>query len=79
MRLDSKHTEASFCQLQQICCTYKSLRYLDLKIWQFFVDDNDNDNNNDDNDTTDYFTLCVCVRGNYSSGCKCTRIPANAR
>ena len=38
------------------CCTYKSLRCLDFKLWQFFVDDNDNDRIN-------YFTLCACTQG----------------
>ena len=28
------------------------------------MDDDDNDDDNDDNDTTDYFTPCVCARGN---------------
>ena len=42
-------------QLQQIRCTYESPRCLDLKIWQFFVDDDD---------MTNYFTPCAYVQGN---------------
>ena len=38
---DSKHTEASCfyfcCQIRQICCTYNSLRCLDLQILAIFV------------------------------------------
>ena len=49
-----------FRQLRQIR-TFESLRYLNPKIWQFFVDDDDNDDN--DNNTTNYFTPCTCARG----------------
>ena len=45
---------AVFHQIRQICCASKSLRCLDVEIWQFFYDDR-----------TDYFTPCACTRGKY--------------
>ena len=53
-----------FHRLRQLCCTFKSLKCLNPKMWRFVVDDDDNN----DNDTTDYFTPCACARGNNIKG-----------
>ena len=48
-----------FCQIQQICYAYESLRYLDIEIWWFLVDNNDNDNIRQ---SRLLYPLCMCVK-----------------
>ena len=68
MPLDFKRIEACFLLnsidllLIQLAQMYRSPDFATF----VFTTINDNDNNNDNN-TTDYFTPCTCVRGNYSS------------
>ena len=56
----SKHTEAKFLPNLRLHLQFTQMpRSPDLAIF---------DDDNDDDDTTDYFTPCACIRGNYIMG-----------
>jgi hypothetical protein len=55
-----------FRRLWRICCTYESLRCLDVQIWRFLCWQTDWQT-----DRTDYFTPCACARGNYITETQC--------
>ena len=55
---NSKRMKPVFQWYRRICCTYESIRHLDLQIWQFSC-------LRQTTDKTNYFTPCACARGKY--------------